>query len=198
MTAELPRRTGPVLRGPLAVALVALAGVAVGVAIGAMVTVAFRRANEPQAGANGSPAPAPQKAEQAAPSPAARPAKPRQKKEAPRPAAVPTPRPARLTIELAHSLEKGTMRVWVDDDLSAETRLDGEATKKMLVLKGRKGSIAQTFAVSPGEHEIRVEVAWGDSVKTKQLIGDFKPGATRKIAAKLGGFLKKNLSLEWQ
>ena len=198
-----PRHARRALRGPLAVALVALGGLAGGVAIGTMLTVAFRRANEPAAPApivtpSISPRPAEVKPRARRPPLASpRPGSPPQQ-ERRRAGAVQKPRPARLVIDLEHSLERGTLRVWVDDDLSVETRLDSEARKKLLVLKGRKGSLTQAFAVSPGEHEIRVEVAWGDKKKTGRLVADFKPGSTRRIAAKVGGFLKKNLSLEWR
>jgi serine/threonine protein kinase len=199
-----PRSARTALRGPLAVAVVGLAGVAVGVAIGAMVTVAFRRANEPEAAVLASPPPATaQPAAEGGPGPIPTPPSTTlpvtlPPAESPPPAALPAPRPARLAIELEHSLETGILRVWIDDDLSIERRLDGETTKKLLVLKGRKGSLAQTLDVSPGEHEIRVDVAWDDNVKTRRIAGTFRPGSTRRLGAKLGGLLKKNLSLEWQ
>jgi len=114
------------------------------------------------------------------------------------PAIPPAPRHAKLAIDFEHPLEEGTLRVWVDDELLLDEELDSQKTKKILVFKGRKGSLAQVLEVLPGEHEIRVEVAWGDNVKTKRISGNFDADTTRRLSAKVGGLLKKGLSLKWE
>jgi hypothetical protein len=92
--------------------------------------------------------------------------------------------------------------VWVDDALVVEEELDSRVTKKVVALKLRKGSVEETLEVSPGRHEIKVQVSWDDNVKTQYISGHFSPGVTRRLAAKLGaglgGFVKKDLKLEWE
>jgi hypothetical protein len=127
--------------------------------------------------------------------------KPRRRTARPSPspaATAPAPRYAKLAIDFEHPLEEGTLRVWVDDELMLDEELDSQKTKKILVFKGRKGSLAQVLEVLPGEHEIRVEVAWDDNVKTKRISGTFEVDTTRRLSARIGGLLKKGLSLRWE
>jgi len=51
--------------------------------------------------------------------------------------------------------------------------------------------------VPPGSHQVRVQVAWDDNIKSASLRGQFIPGVTRHLEIRVGG-LKKNLSLEWK
>jgi eukaryotic-like serine/threonine-protein kinase len=110
--------------------------------------------------------------------------------------------PAELLIDFEHTLEDGTLRVWVDGALVVETGLDSRVTKKIVALELRKGNVEQTLELSPGLHEVKVQVSWEDNVKTKHIFGRFKGGATRRLSAKLGGglkgFVKKDLKLEWE
>jgi len=139
---------------------------------------------------------------QATPEPTASPSKkPRRRpvRPSPSPPATSTPpRYAKLAIAFEHPLEEGTLRVWVDDELVLDEPLDSQKTKKVVVFKGRKGSLAQVLEVLPGDHEIRVEVAWDDNVKTKRISGNFDADTTRRLSAKVGGLLKKGLSLKWE
>jgi serine/threonine-protein kinase len=108
---------------------------------------------------------------------------------------------AQLAVDFEHSLEAGTLRVWVDDALVVEAELDSQ-TKKVVGLKFRKGSVERALELRPGTHEVRVQVAWDDNVKTKFIAGHFASGAIRRLSAKLGGgvkgFVKKDLKLEWE
>jgi serine/threonine-protein kinase len=109
---------------------------------------------------------------------------------------------ARLAVDFEHSLKHGTLRVWVDDVLVVEERLDSRVTRKVAALKLRKGSVEETLEMSPGRHEVKVQVAWEDNVKTQYISGHFSPGSTRRLSAKLGaglgGLVKKDLKLEWE
>lgn len=115
-------------------------------------------------------------------------------------AAAPS-KPARLGIDFEHSLKSGTLRVWVDEERVIEEQLDSRA-KKIVGIRFRKGGFSDSLELAPGRHEVRVQVAWEDNLKTETIWGNFKAGATRRLKAKLGGFagtgLKKNLDLEWQ
>jgi eukaryotic-like serine/threonine-protein kinase len=107
-----------------------------------------------------------------------------------------------LAVRFEHSLQQGTLRVWLDDALIVETVLDSRVTRKLASLELRKGHVEQTLPLAPGTHQVRVQVAWDQSVKTEYISGHFSPGSTRRLSAKLGGgvggFVRKNLKLEWE
>jgi serine/threonine-protein kinase len=127
--------------------------------------------------------------------------------DAPRPQAAgsrarPAPRassdePGRLRIDFDHPLRRGTLRVFVDDKLALEERLTGQQKKKALVFKMHEGSFRDELEVRPGLHEVRVEVRWDDNVKTERVVGNFAPGATRRLEASLGR-IRRGLSLDWE
>jgi serine/threonine-protein kinase len=100
----------------------------------------------------------------------------------------PPPRYARLAFNFEHRLQAGTLRVWVDEELLLDESLDSEKTRK----------VGEVLEVLPGDHEIRVEVAWDDNVKTKRISGAFEADSTRRLSARVGGLLKKGLSLKWE
>jgi hypothetical protein len=104
---------------------------------------------------------------------------------------------ARLAIDLEHGLKRGTLRVWVDGDLLLEESLDSRVTKKALVLKSRKGSFEETLEVSPGKHEIKVQVEGDGKTRTRHVWAHFEPGQTRRLKARVGGLVRKDLSLDW-
>jgi hypothetical protein len=106
--------------------------------------------------------------------------------------------PGRLAIEFEHSVKSGLLRIWLDEELIVEQRLAGQASKKGLVFTVRKGSYKDVLEVPPGRHAFRVQVAWDDNEKTERIVGTFKPGATRRLLVRLGGRLRKGLSLEWE
>ena len=106
--------------------------------------------------------------------------------------------PGRLAIDFEHSVKSGLLRIWLDEELIVEQRLAGQASKKALVFTVRKGSYRDVLEVPPGRHVIRVRVAWDDSEKTERIAGTFKAGATRRLQVRLGGRLRKGLSLEWE
>jgi hypothetical protein len=110
--------------------------------------------------------------------------------------------PARLAIDFEHSLRSGTLRVWVDEALILEEPLSGLVTRKLASVRFRKGRLEDQLEVAPGRHEVKVEVAWDDDVKTESIWADFEPGSSRRLAARFGGLgglgIKKKLSLEWE
>ncbi|HEY6546544.1 MAG TPA: serine/threonine-protein kinase, partial [Vicinamibacteria bacterium] len=106
--------------------------------------------------------------------------------------------PGQLAIDFEHSVRSGLLRVWLDEELIVEQRLAGQASKKGLVFTVRKGSYKDVLEVPPGRRVLRVQVAWDDNEKTERIVGTFKPGATRRLLVRLGGRLRKGLSLEWE
>jgi predicted Ser/Thr protein kinase len=104
--------------------------------------------------------------------------------------------PAKLAIDFEHGLKSGTLRVWVDEDLVLNTRLESREKKKLIAFKSRKGAVTEVLEVKPGSHDVRVQVTWDDKVKTETVSGNFRSGVTRKLDVRVGG-LKKNLSVGW-
>jgi len=182
-TRSLPARRFPWRRPPR------MGRIAVGVAVGLALIALLLWIPWPHA----APSPAPTQAPRAAS--AARPARPT-------PAPTPAPRPAarepgRLRIDFDHPLRRGTLRVFVDDELELEQRLMGQQTTKALVFKMHEGTFRDELDVQPGLHEVRLEVRWDDNVKTERIVGSFQSGATRTLEASLGR-IRRDLNLEWK
>jgi len=110
------------------------------------------------------------------------------------PAAEP---PGRLRIDFDHPLERGRLRIFVDDELALEQRISGQRTKKALVFPMHEGSLREELDVLPGLHEVRVEIRWDDNVRNERIVGSFRSGATRRLEANLGR-IRRDLSLEWK
>jgi serine/threonine-protein kinase len=102
-----------------------------------------------------------------------------------------------LAIHMEHHLKSGKVRVFLDGKLLLQDDLDARVSRKILFFSLRKGLVQEVLNVSPGRHELRVEVRWDDNAETKRITGTFKPGVTRHLeigVSRIGG----NLSLEWR
>jgi hypothetical protein len=109
------------------------------------------------------------------------------------------PKAAQVSVDFAHSLKNGTLRVFVDDTPVIEADLDSRVTKRIAGISLRKGSLRDSFEVKPGRHEIRVRVAWDGNVKSESIWANFQPGSKRRLEARLrgvGGL--QDLSLSWR
>lgn len=104
---------------------------------------------------------------------------------------------AHLEITFEHSLSDGTLRVWVDDELMVEEEFAGRQTRKILGARTYKGHLARTLDLSPGEHVVRVEVMGTGFGGSRRIRGTFESGTTRRLAASVGGLIRKNLNLVW-
>jgi hypothetical protein len=116
---------------------------------------------------------------------------------APAQAAPPPASAGRLRIDFDHPLRRGTLRVFVDDELALEQRLTGQPKKKALLFKLHEGTFREELDVPAGLHEVRMEVRWDDNVRTERIVGSFRSGATRRLEASLGR-IRRDLKLEWQ
>jgi hypothetical protein len=104
---------------------------------------------------------------------------------------------ARLAVTVEHSLKQGRLRLWVDGTLRLEKTLrDRIATK--VALRPRRGNAGGVIDLEPGAHDVKVEVAWDDNVRTEHLEATFRRGDRRVLTARLGGLFRKTLSLRWQ
>jgi hypothetical protein len=131
------------------------------------------------------PRPVPVKAEPAASSP--RPTGERAATEA----------PAELFVDFEHALKEGYLRIWVDGVPVLDTDIEGRVRKKIVGIKWRKGHLEHTLEVSPGRHDIQVQVSWDDKQKTETIRGRFDSDSRRILEVRLGR-IRKNLDLEWR
>ena len=104
---------------------------------------------------------------------------------------------ASLAVTVEHSLKRGRLRLWVDGTLRLEKALRDRIATRVASRPGR-GSTRGVIELEPGAHEVKVEVAWDDEVRTERAKATFRPGDRRVLAARLGGFFRKTLSLRWQ
>ena len=105
--------------------------------------------------------------------------------------------PARLAVTLDHPLRSGVLRVFIDDALVLEQPLESRVVDDLVVFQNRKGRAAVDVEVAPGEHAVRLEVASGSFSGSRRIRGTFESGATRRLQAKVGGLVAKELSAWW-
>ena len=103
----------------------------------------------------------------------------------------------RLRIDFNYPFRSGTLRVFVDDELTLEEDLAGQPSRMALVFKSHSGSFSEDLEVAPGLHEIRVEVRWEDNVRKERIIGRFRSGTPLHLEASLGR-IRRDLNLEWK
>jgi hypothetical protein len=108
-----------------------------------------------------------------------------------------TEEPARLAIDFDHHLKSGTLEVWVDDMLVLEETIEGRVTQRVLSFRLRKGSVQQTLDVTPGPHEVRVQVSWDGRRRSARVSGMFTSGATRRLEISVAR-LTRELALDWR
>jgi hypothetical protein len=85
----------------------------------------------------------------------------------------------------------------VDKTLRLDRRL-GKGDVARVALRPSGGIGRGGIEVEPGVHDVKVEVAWDDNVRTERVRATFRPGDRRVLGARLRGFFKKTLSLRWQ
>ncbi|HEY8152339.1 MAG TPA: serine/threonine-protein kinase [Vicinamibacteria bacterium] len=104
---------------------------------------------------------------------------------------------ARLAVTVEHSLKRGRLRLWVDGTLRLQQSLSDRIATRV-ASRPRRDRTRGVIELEPGAHEVKVEVAWDDEVRTERAKATFRPGDRRVLAARLGGFFRKTLSLRWQ
>ena len=113
------------------------------------------------------------------------------------PAAAPTEDAAHLVVALEHPFKSGTLRVWVDERMLLEERLESRVTRKLLIFRGRKGRETEVLAVTPGAHVVRVKVQGEGFSASRAIRGTFKDGETRSLEVRVQGLIGKELELRW-
>ena len=116
------------------------------------------------------------------------------------PPAAPSPSPppsAHLEVTLTHPLKSGTLRVWIDETLVLEKPLGSAVTKKMLVIKSRKGRLREVVDVAPGDHAVRLRIQGDGFDETRRHRHTFKSGETEHLLLDVGGVILRDLIEEW-
>ena len=111
--------------------------------------------------------------------------------------ATPGEGPAQLAIGFDHRLKSGTLKVWLDDELVLEEKLEGRVSKKILSFRLRTGSVDQLLEVSPGRHKLKVNVSWDDNSKSAWSSRNFLAGEKRTLEVSQN-LITKDISLDWQ
>jgi hypothetical protein len=105
---------------------------------------------------------------------------------------------AQLEVDLEHPLRSGVLKVWVDDQLVVEEPLESRVTEDLFVVKLRAGRERKTVEVTPGQHEVRLEVSGDGFSASRSISGAFDSGATHRLGVRVSGLLKKELSVWWR
>ncbi len=104
--------------------------------------------------------------------------------------------PGRLSILFESSPRSATVRVWVDRKVVSVQHWEDPSEERTRLLRFRAAG-ADTLQLAPGGHDVEVEVAWDGKRSRARIWGEVETGATRRLRVKLGGLLKKKISLEW-
>jgi serine/threonine-protein kinase len=100
--------------------------------------------------------------------------------------------PVELNFE--HPLRSGVLKVFVDEALVVEEALESWVKEDLVVMKVRKGRLSKTFLVPAGDRVLRLEVEGEGYRGSRTIEGRFEAGQARRLEAKLGGLVKKDLS----
>jgi hypothetical protein len=107
------------------------------------------------------------------------------------------PPPAELELKFEHPLRTGTLTVWLDDVLVHEEPLESRVVEDLMVYRVRKGRAEAVLEVAPGEHVVRLGVQGEGFNGSKRIRGTFESGSRRRLEARVGGLLTKDLSMWW-
>ncbi len=102
----------------------------------------------------------------------------------------------RLRLDVSHPLENGRLIVWVDGVVVVETKLQGDVAKKVVGFKIREGHAEKMLDVTPGRHEVKVEMTWDDKRRAGTTLVDVVPETTGLLEVRMAR-VTKDLSLEW-
>jgi len=158
-----------------------------------------------QEAAVSSPAPASKPAKKDEPPPWA-PARGRKQQTQSAPAETRTRSVATLNLRGEHNFDRGTLYVYVDDQLVKQVRISGETRDRSGVTVGY-GRISESLTLPSGQHTIGIRInAPNDGFdQTRSLSGRFDAGQSRTLEISLGklgkwvgiGDLTRELTLRW-
>jgi hypothetical protein len=100
-------------------------------------------------------------------------------------------------VDFRHPLRHGTLRIFVDGKRVLNKVVRGDVDKNLLLVKTHEGSYTDLVWARPGRHTFEVEVGWDDQTRRERIRARFLPGETYRLEIRLGGRLKKSLSVRW-
>jgi eukaryotic-like serine/threonine-protein kinase len=115
---------------------------------------------------------------------------------------APTPTPeaaapaSRIRLSVVHPFEDGRLIVWIDGVLVHEAKLEAAKSRRIVAFKVREGRADKTLDVTPGPHEVRVQLTWNQGRTERTKVVDVADGATGLLEAKVGR-MSKDLGLTW-
>jgi serine/threonine-protein kinase len=103
---------------------------------------------------------------------------------------------SRIRLSVVHPFEDGRLIVWIDGVLVHEAKLEAAQSRRIVAFKVREGRAEKTLDVTPGPHEVRVELTWSQGRTERTKVVDVAAGATGLLEARVGR-MSKDLSLAW-
>ena len=107
---------------------------------------------------------------------------------------------ASLQLKVQHSLRNAQLSLWVDGDPAYSGSLVGYTKKKFGLIPSVQGSLSQTLAVTPGTHQIRVQITSEGGVREQTISGDFARNGQQilSVSASRADLSLNMQSLDWQ
>lgn len=108
---------------------------------------------------------------------------------------------SRVEVVMKHGFESGRLRIEVDGREVVDRRFRGEGRstkmfgKELFQRKG--GEVTDSFSISPGEHEIRVELDGDGEERSRTITMTVPRGAEAHLEIKAGTAFARGLKLDW-
>jgi hypothetical protein len=102
---------------------------------------------------------------------------------------------ASLRLKVQHSLRSAQLSVWVDGDLTYSESLVGITKRKFGLIPEVQGSLSKTLLVTPGTHQIKVQIDSDGNLWENAISGDFVHDRQRTLSVNAN---RTNVSLNWQ
>jgi hypothetical protein len=102
---------------------------------------------------------------------------------------------ASLRLKVQHSLRSAQLSIWVDGDMTYSESLVGITKRKFGLIPEVQGSLSKTLPVTPGIHQIKVQIDSDGGSRANTISGDFIHDRQRTLSV---GANRTNVSLNWQ
>jgi hypothetical protein len=102
---------------------------------------------------------------------------------------------ASLRLNVQHGLRSAQLSIWVDGDLAYSGNLAGTARRKFGLIPTVQGSLSETLAVTPGTHQIKVQIGSDSGMQQNTISGAFAHNQQRTLSVNAS---RGDISLNWQ
>jgi hypothetical protein len=102
---------------------------------------------------------------------------------------------ASLRLNVQHGLRSAQLSIWVDGDLAYSENLAGTARRKFGLIPTVQGSLSETLAVTPGTHQIKVQIGSDGGMQQNTISGAFAHNQQRTLSVNAS---RGDISLNWQ